>query len=710
MSPFNINQPQSAPRPVLNANHRRVLNALRDGGALNGNTLNVAIARQILIANVDQFVGAGGNSNNVLDGDEITFLRDLINVNAGDEFVPLQQALSNSGRQLGIVTTTAATNEGAVNDAVRADAPDLNRLAGGRLGGGAQTVRQIENGMQRWRIRNAGNTFSLPSGGLARAAQRALQSSGLADNDPRLQGLEGNKRDLRRLLYAFWNNDRRGIKFLSIQEIGAIRQWAMTAYGAGNMAQFQQDFNELFAKSVQEDTPFSMDLMARQWAQASGSSAFLGQRGSEFRSFFDNFGQSIGSAVIAERGLRPGDIIAAYNGQSEHPGFDNVILRVGDDGRTVEIQRSISPHGDTRKIGYLFEEGEGSVDVLHGGAFGAGGEPGAGNPLTRLHGELTEANIEGLNDSLQALSAFSDTNIGAMSIDQLRGLESLLVDLNNNPRIPAPIKGNIRRVQATVQARIRALSTTSSSTEPSTSRAAEIAEAQRVLDRLPVGARRLFPGRQIYTSNYGFMSDANTGSLYYQTPGARYWRAFDPTDNGLYQASGVSGSATVTPVPLPGARRVPGVAGINPPRRTVGDDYSPTAVGATTITTDPLLTREVNADSNLYIRIPNQYGETVAGRTGSVVSVGIDASGRIRLGNVTSMNTSRGDFPQRYQNSESALQLLEAAGIRVTPVFSGGVWSIKVDFFRPGAAGNEFSIQYRNEPGRHLEEPLRVRE
>lgn len=110
MPPFNINQPQPAPRPVLNAKHTRVLQALRDGGALNGNTLNVAVARQILIANVDQFVDAGGNSNNVLDGNEITFLRDLINVNAGDEFVPLQQALSNSGRQLGIVTTTAATN------------------------------------------------------------------------------------------------------------------------------------------------------------------------------------------------------------------------------------------------------------------------------------------------------------------------------------------------------------------------------------------------------------------------------------------------------------------------------------------------------------------------------------------------------------------------------------------------------------------------
>ncbi|GEM_PF-3685052 len=710
MPPFNINQPQPAPRPVLNDNHRRVLNALRDGGALNGNALNVATTRQILIDNVDQFVGAGsvGNRNNILDANEITFLRDLINVNAGDEFVALQQALSNSARQLGIVTTTPATNEGAVNDAVRTDVPDVNRLAG-RLPGGPQTVSQIENGMQRWRLRNVGNTFSLPSGGLARAAQRALQSSRLADNDPKLQGLEGNRRDLRKILHSFWNNDRRGIKFLSIQEIGAIRQWAMTAYGAENIGQFQQDFNELFAKSVREDTPFSMDLMARQWTQASGSSAFLGQNGSGFRGFFDNFGQSIGSAVITERGLRPGDIIAAYNGQSEHPGFDNVILKVGADGRTVEIQRSISPHGDTRKIGYVFEEGEGNIDVPPGGAFGGVGEPGAQNPITRLHRELTEANIEGLNELIGRLPDFASTSIGDMTIDQLRALESLLADLNNSPQTPERIKTNIRRLQGIIQGRIRTLSSPTSS-EPSSSRATEIAEAQRVLDRLPPGARRLFPGRQIYTGNYGFMSDMNTGNQYYLAPGARYWRAFDPEDNGSYQAAGVSGTATVTPVPLPGTRRVAGIAGVNPPRRTVGADYSPTAVGATTITTEPLSTTEVNADSNLYIRIPNQYAETVAGRAGNVVAVGIDSSGRIIIGNPRLMNTSRSDFPERYENSDVALRLLEASGIRVTPVFSGGVWSIKVDFFSPGATGNEFSMQYRNEPGRHRELPLRIRE
>ena len=458
MSPFNINQPQPAPQPVLNDNHRRVLNALRDGGALNGNALNVAIATQILIANVDQFVGVG-NSNNVLDGNEITFLRDLINVNAGDDFVALQQALSNNARQLGVVTTQPATNEGAVNDAVRNHTPDLSRLAG-TLPDGPQTVRRIENGMQRWRVRNAGNTFNLPSQGLSAAANRALQSSRLADNDPKLQGLEGNRRDLRRILYSFWNNDPRGTKVLSVQEIGAMRQWAMTAYGPDNMSQFQQDFNELFARSVREDTPFSMDLIARQWTQVSGSSAFLGQNGSGFRSFFDNFGQSIGSAVITERGLRPGDIIAAYHGQSEHPGFDNVILKVGADGRTVEIQRSISPHGDTKKIGYVFEEGAGNIDVPpQGGAFGGQTGPGAAqHPVTQLERELREANIQGLNELIDTLPAFASTNIDGMNIDQLRALDGLLGDLNL-PQVPSPIKANIERLRGLVQARINILGT-----------------------------------------------------------------------------------------------------------------------------------------------------------------------------------------------------------------------------------------------------------
>lgn len=473
MSDFNVTQPTPEQRPALTENHRRVLNALR--AAFTGGTLNVAQAREILTQQIDQFIPIG-NRNNRIDASEITFIRDLINAQLTgedrDTFVPLQQALAQNARQLGIVTTTSSTDESRVNDGVRNYSPNLQNLAGNRLPGRVNALRQIQNNMQGWRQRNAGITFNMPRSPLLNVANSAIQMLGLQDMDRRSQ--------LRALLAHFWNNDPQGIQFINIQEFEAMRQWAMQegVYGPNGMNDFQRDFNELFIRSIRKDTPFAVDLIANQWAQSAGSSAFLGPGGESFRGFFDGLGQALANEVVSQNRLQPGQVVAGYNGQIENPGFDNILITVGNDGQ-ARIERSVSQHGDTKKIGYHFgQEGQPPArEETTGGGFGAGlrnvrttstPPPVASTTieerLQNLHRELTHADFQG-NQSTQphisSLSQFTNININTLNPQELQSLIQILNNLkvdNLPPNLTTEVDALIRSIQNLIPSRQEATS------------------------------------------------------------------------------------------------------------------------------------------------------------------------------------------------------------------------------------------------------------
>lgn len=301
----------------------------------------------------EKVAGKGGNANAIDTPDEIQFVRDLFTASgAEDDLKPVQEALRRVAPQLKIFGTTP---EGEVNEAVKGfgfDGDNMNYGAlAGRLPGGAQSARDIESRMQRWRVRNAGNTFDMPSQALLEAAEKASQARISSD---KLNGLETtNQKQLRAILHTFWNNDGQGLQNISMQELEAIHQWGLAHYE--DQEQFRQDFAKIFLKSVAEDTHFNVELMARQFIQALGSSAFFGDGGEDFKNFLANSTTDLGNYLIRTNKLRHGELIAAFNGQAEHPGFDNVVLQVNDG--SAEIKISPSATGDAQKIGYQFGKG-----------------------------------------------------------------------------------------------------------------------------------------------------------------------------------------------------------------------------------------------------------------------------------------------------------------------------------------------------------------
>lgn len=309
-----------------------------------------------------------------------------------------QQALLRAARE-GLRTALQAvpTQEGNVNQEAQRDQATVNynTLAGPNLPGGANTARQIDQYWQNWRAQNSGQTFSMTSQGSMNIATNAINAQNLANVQDRRQQLRG-------MFRQFWNNDGPGIQFLSIQEIEAMRQWGLQAYG-GDVQAFQNDFNQMFLQSVREDTKFSLNLMARQWAQVSGSSNFSGNGGAAFTNLFNSLGQNIGNELIRTGNFRAGDTIARFNGQAENPAFDNVIFRVGQNNQ-AEILRSPGQRNlANRRINYEFEAQaaggpgqDGQRPEQAGQGFGAQGPAGAqGAQGPQGAGQTRRVNIQG---------------------------------------------------------------------------------------------------------------------------------------------------------------------------------------------------------------------------------------------------------------------------------------------------------------------------
>ena len=381
----NIANPTPAQRPALTEAQKNILRDIQRNAVRNGR-LDTNQAQRILLQNIDQFVG---NNNMMIDGSaEVLFLRDLINGTGGDEFISVQNLLSENLDRLSILRRDPETFENDVNRRANDFSPNYDNIAGPRLDGGANSARRIDENMARWRQDNAGNTFNVPGSNALNAANEALRTSTIPQD--RLNGLTDNQAKLRKILHSFWNNDANGVKFLSLTELEALRQWGMEAYG-GNMEAFQKDLNEMFVKSVKEDTSFSMELMAMQWSQAKGSSAFFGEGREGYSKMFDSLGEAIANDVIKTKGLKKGDTVTAYNGQKENPGFDNVVIKVGEDGK-AKIEVSKSQYGDVKKIGYIFDKSSRAGAPPAGGGFGAGGvqAPGQAAPPANVNRDLKD--------------------------------------------------------------------------------------------------------------------------------------------------------------------------------------------------------------------------------------------------------------------------------------------------------------------------------
>lgn len=477
--PENIAQPSPASRQPLTAEQIQLLRQLSE--PLQRGDRNQV--RNILLQNVDEFVG---NSNNVIDGNEVELLRNLVygdvgNVANRDEFRTIQQQLAYQLPQLGILRAPPGVGERRfeqeINNLVRNDRPNYNNV-NFRRNLTSNQVNNIERGMATWRRNNVHNSFAMPSSSLRNIASNSAQSGlqALQNTNPSaLQDLNGipldeRQQQLRGLLHAFWTNDGSNIRFINMQELEAIRQWGIENYN-GDMETFQRDFNELFARSIQEDTPFSIQLIARQWAQASGSSNFIGQGSENFRTFFDNLGTHLGQTLVNSGQVGLDGIIAAYHGQDEHAGFDNIVLRVVNG--QVQIQRSISPHGNLHKVTYLFDGGEGNIESPGGGGFGSGSTidnvQGATSP-PRVEPRILQARFESLKQKInssdldqgikQDITSFLNNFGSYIASSDLGGLTANLATLQgylNNQSLPSDIKTEIRSFISQVQSFIREL-------------------------------------------------------------------------------------------------------------------------------------------------------------------------------------------------------------------------------------------------------------
>lgn len=313
---------------------------------------------------------------------------------------------------------------------------------------GYDGIKRMESARQVWRAQNSGTTTSVESSQALLAKAEAAAASGNAPalpagfgngNDARLQGL-------RNVFHTFWNNDGKCIKFIDMKsEIPSIFEYAK-AHGIS-----AEEVGQVFLQSVKEDTPFSTALMARQWAQLAGSSAFKGARGAEFGTSFNTFGTVIANGAIRDGGLKPGQIVASFEGKAENPSFDNVLIRVGANGQ-AEIQ-GLSTNADALKMpGRIFYDFDGATtsgDTVSSsrtsGAFGDNGTvpvPGQGAPVNT--GDLTKR-IEDLRNKIPEARDFTP-NLqgfnGASSFNSLQDLKGLFSELtglrgnfSSNPKI-----------------------------------------------------------------------------------------------------------------------------------------------------------------------------------------------------------------------------------------------------------------------------------
>ncbi len=419
----------------LTADQTKVLTKLKDEALKADKTLDVDKAKAILKTNVTGLTA--GKDDAFIDSEqENEFLSALLNADVGDEFKPLQEQLTSAlkGDKLDLFKKPlgpAADKDKKVDDG---SVEYEKKIAGSEPledkdparptpAVKAPVIESIQSARKVWRTENVKNTFAVNSKDLKAQAAEIANAIGGADKAKQIRGI----------LNKFWNNDGANVKFISIHELEAIRAWGEEAYVAAGKTKedFYKDFKEQFLKSVKEDTPFSVDLMARQWTELMGSSKFVGGQSTEFKTFFTEFGKGIAQGVVDSKPagtFKAGDTIAAFNGKAEHPGFDNVSFTVGAAG--IELNISKSSMGDVFKIAYDFD-GAGAA----GGAGGLGG-PGAGKPLPN-------DKVDKVNEEIKALKAekdkFPDANKKAvgdlpdvtadMSLDNLKALAGTLADL-----------------------------------------------------------------------------------------------------------------------------------------------------------------------------------------------------------------------------------------------------------------------------------------
>ena len=217
----------------------------------------------------------------------------------------------------------------------------------------AKTIEEIEKDQKDWRVKNTGKTYDLQRTASQKFLDTAEKTGNLKKGDRREDQLRG-------LIRHAWTNDARGYRLFSTAELGHIYNWGKENYkdAEGNFDKeaFKNNFRQLFSKSIDEDTPFSKKLILQQWANAAGSSTFLGSKGEDFKDLFDSMGHGLAQDVARKTNAKPGTVLASYHGQGEHEGFDNVQVVMGED-RKPEIKRS--PSGNNKgKIGYYFGDNE----------------------------------------------------------------------------------------------------------------------------------------------------------------------------------------------------------------------------------------------------------------------------------------------------------------------------------------------------------------
>lgn len=326
---------------------------------------------------------------------------------------------------------------------------------------GYEGIKKMDAARQAWRAENSGKTIGVDRQDvlLAKANKAAAIPSGKTVDAPAGLG-EANTaklQGLRNVFHEFWNNDGKCIKFIDMKnEIPAIAAYAKE-HGIST-----EDVGKVFMQSVKEDTPFSMALMSRQWAQIAGSSAFKGNNSGDFTSFFNNFGTQIANGAIRDGGLKKGDVVASFEGKAENASFDNVLITVGEDGQA--LIKGLSTNADALKMSgrifYDFDGNAGSGDVSSStttgspnGAFGDNGTtpvPGQGAPVNQ---KQLETNIKSLKTEVEKLKMQAQlddvktpvldkfASIGDLSLGDLKSLLSEVVSLKD--RIPSQFKGLI---------------------------------------------------------------------------------------------------------------------------------------------------------------------------------------------------------------------------------------------------------------------------
>ena len=191
-------------------------------------------------------------------------------------------------------------------------------------------IQRILQSQDGWYMKNVGTVINI---GQARReeALKKIDKAGeqLLDNDKKLAGLEGWKKNLRRSLYGAWNNDGPGVQFLSCDELAAIymRAKAECKKEKGkdfDETKFKEEFNETYIKGIEEDIKFNPNLLAYQFGQSLSCCMYKGDGSKEFLSLFQDLHKSV--CKKAAENLPPGTILYAI--KKVNPSHGQMIVYV----------------------------------------------------------------------------------------------------------------------------------------------------------------------------------------------------------------------------------------------------------------------------------------------------------------------------------------------------------------------------------------------